>query len=701
MENIDLSKIEKNCLKNNIKEIINNYFQDELNYNIQENFSEIINDNIKNDNSIKNIIKILSFNLREEKNEKIKNKYYELYLILINKINRENTIKYLTVLLLFLQENIDSISIEIGFEKILNNLDKFKLKIFEILNGFCIHNMKNKENIIQNKALLCYEILITNYDNCEKMHKNDILKSFIDNIKYNLESNIFIDKYSLLVCLNKIICKVQDKYIFVDIIPYILNYLLVNDYDIKLIVLKIINNIIKYNKEESKELKDEIIKYLNKIISEENIDSNIKIIIDEIINCLDIKDEFNIRNKKKVENKNKYDNNNSGNIMEKNEINNRKENNYGNELKFNLKNKKIESVYKKDKLKFKSNKNNNKDNIKIEIFVKKNPKSTNKKITNRKLIDLNSNSLFEKRKDNSTTILGNNSEIKLNKKNKFISTFSNEDDYLNPIKIWNKFDERNLTQINNKRNKKNDKFNNINKKEEINLEILINEIEKFSKSQNLLTEKIFLLENNTYKRISYFNSRIEELENKLLNDSNNENEEKIREEKIREEKIREEKIREKKIKEEKIREENIREENIKNYEEERFIDYPYKKIYPSNYLSEKLFIFLNEIDNSESIRYLSKITEEQIIEIDNNLIEDIVIRLISYLEREIYIHESINFIKKIFIKNNPLNEFYIIIIFIKKINSLITVFDILLKKNKILTEADSFDVSLIISSVKI
>lgn len=66
-------------------------------------------------------------------------------MILINKINRENTIKYLTVLLLFLQENIDNISIEIGFEKILNNLDKFKLKIFEILNGFCILNMKKKK----------------------------------------------------------------------------------------------------------------------------------------------------------------------------------------------------------------------------------------------------------------------------------------------------------------------------------------------------------------------------------------------------------------------------------------------------------------------------------------------------------------------------------------------------------------------------
>ena len=245
MENCNLSKIEKNHLKNNIKEIINNYCKDELNYNIRDNFNEIVNDNLNNDKTIKNIIKILSFNLREEKDEKIKNKYYELYLILIAKINRENTIKYLTVLLLFLQENIDNISIEIGFEKILINFDKFNLKVFEILNGFCIHNMKKKENAIQKKALLCYEILITNYNNCEKKHKNDILKSFLDNIKYYLESNIFIDKYFLLVCLNKIICKIQDKYAFVDTIPYILNYLLYNDYDIKLIALKIIKR--RYN----------------------------------------------------------------------------------------------------------------------------------------------------------------------------------------------------------------------------------------------------------------------------------------------------------------------------------------------------------------------------------------------------------------------------------------------------------------------
>ena len=459
MENSNLSKIEKSYLKNNIKEIINNYCKDELNYNILENFNEIVNDNLNNDKTIKNIIKILSFNLREEKDEKIKNKYYELYLILINKINRENTIKYLTVLLLFLQENIDNISIEIGFEKILNNIDKFKLKIFEILNGFCIHNMKKKENAIQKKALLCYEILITNYNNCEKKHKNDILKSFLDNIKYNLESNIFIDKYSLLVCLNKIICKVQDKYDFVETIPYLLNYLLVNDYNIKLIVLKIINNIIKYNKEKSKELKEDIIKYINKIKSEEYIDSNIKIIIDEIINSLDIKEEFIIRNKKKVENKSKYDNNNSVNIKEKNEINNKKDNYYENKLKINLKNKKFENGDKKDKLIIKSKNNNNKNNIKIEIFVKKTPKSTNKKIANRKLIDLNSNSLLERRKENnSTTILGNNSENKINKKYKFISTFTNEDDYLNPIKIWNKFDERNLTQSH-KRNKNINKFN--------------------------------------------------------------------------------------------------------------------------------------------------------------------------------------------------------------------------------------------------
>ena len=199
------------------------------------------------------------------------------------------------------------------------------------------------------------------------------------------------------------------------------------------------------------------------------------------------------------------------------------------------------------------------------------------------------------------------------------------------------------------------------------------------------------MENNTYKKISYFNSRIEELEQKLLNDSqNNKNEE----EKIREEKIKKEKIKKEKIREEKIREEKIREEKLKNYEEKQFIDYPYKIIYPSNSLNEKLIIFLNEKYNNESIRYLSDITEEQIIEIDNNLIEDIVNRLISYLEKEIYIHESINFIKKIFIKNKIRFK-------LSTIKRLLSVFDILLKKNRILTEADSFDVSLIISSVKI
>ena len=54
---------------------------------------------------------------------------------------------------------------------------------------------------------------------------------------------------------------------------------------------------------------------------------------------------------------------------------------------------------------------------------------------------------------------------------------------------------------------------------------------------------------------------------------------------------------------------------MKNYEEKQLIDYPYKIIYPSNSLSEKIIIFLNEKDNSESIHYLSKITEEQIIKL--------------------------------------------------------------------------------------
>ena len=350
MENFNLSNIKRNWLKINFEEIINNYEDDD---NMEKKFNEIIINNINNDKIIKYIIKILSFNIKKEENEIKKIKYYKLFLLLIKNFSKEDILKYLTNLLLFLQENINIISIEIGFELILKKIKYFKLKTFEILNGFCIHNMNQKENIIQKKALICYEKLIMNYNNCiEKKYKKDILKSFIDNIIINLENNNFIEKYQLLVCLNNIICSIQDKYIyFIDFsLLYILNYLSLNDYNIKLISLNIIYNIIKYNKEKSKEYINEINNFLIKLIKDESLDINIKLYIKEIFKLLETFGK----------NKTYY--------IENNEINN------NNLSDYNVKVKKIKDINHNNKLyRIKSSKINrlyNKD-IKFDVFFKK------------------------------------------------------------------------------------------------------------------------------------------------------------------------------------------------------------------------------------------------------------------------------------------------------------------------------------------
>ncbi len=211
MEKNDLSKKIKNFLKNNIKEIVNNN-EEKLDNNSQEFFIKLTKDNINNDKIIKYIIKILSYNIKSSNNNYIQNKNYNLFLLLIKTLSKANIIKYLTSLLIFLQENIDIQPIEIAFEIILKNLKKYELKIFEILNGFCIHNIKNREKIGQNKALLCYEKLINNYQNCIG-DKKMILKSFIDNIIFNLKIESFENIYQLMVCLNNIILITQNNFI--------------------------------------------------------------------------------------------------------------------------------------------------------------------------------------------------------------------------------------------------------------------------------------------------------------------------------------------------------------------------------------------------------------------------------------------------------------------------------------------------------
>ena len=288
MNNNNLSKLIKKNLKDYINDIINNN-EENSNKIKEDKFIEIINLNINNDRVIKYIIKIISFNIKTSKNATIQKKYYELFILLIKNFSREDTIRYLTSLLLVLQENMNIFQINICFEFILKNLEKIELKIFEILNGFCIHNIKNNEKNVQKEALLCYEILINNYDNIIE-NKTEILKSFVDNIIFNLKIDNISNKYQLLVCLNQIIFESKDKFEkYVELtVHYIKDNLLINDNNIKSITLNIINNMIQFNKEKILELKNELYNYFKKLLEDKSLDINIKKFILEILNKLDI-----------------------------------------------------------------------------------------------------------------------------------------------------------------------------------------------------------------------------------------------------------------------------------------------------------------------------------------------------------------------------------------------------------------------------
>ena len=172
---------------------------------------------------------------------------------------------------------------------------------------------------------------------------------------------------------------------------------------------------------------------------------------------------------------------------------------------------------------------------------------------------------------------------------------------------------------------------------------------KISNIQNYLEEKILSLEKNTYKNLSYFNYRIDQLDKKISNNEIN--------------------------------------VDIIN-------DKKYKVIYPSNILNEKLIQFLNSEQINKSIYYLIDIPKEEIIKIDNNLLEKVLNKLIIYLEQEIYISESINFIKKVFTKDKIKFK-------LNTIKRLLSVFYKLLNNKKILSKEDSVDISLIMSSINI
>ena len=364
---------------------------------------------MNDDSGIKYIIKIISYYTKTSTKNELKNKCFELFLILIKNLREDNIITNLTSLLLFMQEFMNIFKIYISFDSILDKLNEIEIKTFEILNGFCIVNMKKDEKITQKEALLCYQNLIKNF---KKLINNEIkekvINSFLDtmiNIILN-KKELFDDKYLLLIIFNDIILlsKERSQNYSEKILSSIIGDLSINDNNIKLIILNIINNIIKFSPSKRKENKNIIYPTLIELNNNKENNNMIKRIIYDINNSMESPTKFKsqiIKVKK-------------GNINRS----------------YNKNNQFLKGKIIKGNKSYESDCLNHNKNIKCEIYVSKKPIP----ITNFKNIT-NKNSPSNKEK-----LLT-------------LSSFRKEEDYLNPIKLWYNFDTDNS--IKNKKDEEN------------------------------------------------------------------------------------------------------------------------------------------------------------------------------------------------------------------------------------------------------
>ena len=628
MESFDISniKIRKNWMKNNIKKLFL------FNNNLEEKFRELIINNLDNDDGdIKYIIKILLYYIKNDDNKKIKNRCYELFMLLLKNITKNNIILNLTSILLFLQENISFFEIHTYFEIVLNKLINIDLKYFEILNGFCLLNIKNNENKIQKEAFLCYNCLLKNFENLiyDNNIKENIIKSFLETLKLLLDKkSSFKDRVLLLNLINDIISISREKSEnYIEYILYnIINDLSLNDDNIKIIILNIIKTILKYNHKKKKLIKEIIEPYFIKLNNDKSSNNLIKRIIYDINGAI-------LEQKMEPVKLNKINSNRSvSRKYIRDEIINRNRNSTKNfETDFMI------NKNKKNKKK--------KKNINIEIFVKPKKINNNKKFSNKRYIPINKLKTDINENENDS-ISFNNFGNKLK-----IPGYRNNDSYENPIKLWYYLDTNNSIRSKNKETEykinidnsiNNNNFNIINQSnEESKLDLIMNEITKLSNNQNIIAEKIAKLDKNTQKQISYFNERLEELENKDFNKD--------------------------------------------------LINKIYRFSYPSNPINKKIIEFINTDNNDISIYIIKGISEYDIKLIDNYLIEDVIGKLLNFIQNKIYIKESVDFILKLSSKKRLKNNI---------IKKLLFTFD-LIKDDLKLDEQISFDISKIISYLNI
>ena len=242
----------------------------------------------------------------------------------------------------------------------LEDLDMEERKGYEILQGFCIYNMKQEEKANRIVGSLCLTKLV---ENCPVVLQEKYMKFIWENIISFIEMKNYTAKYELLNCLISLILGAENLFIpYANTTLYkVLDFLSEDDSNKKKLALNVIYTLIFYCKEEIIPLKDHITNFLRVLKTDK-----VKEIREVCLLILQILNE-NEPKKKEIEksigaiinnkNKGKKENGEVGNKQNNNNSNNKSKNKSrpktGNKMKKN--NKFFENNKKFEKNPFKDN----------------------------------------------------------------------------------------------------------------------------------------------------------------------------------------------------------------------------------------------------------------------------------------------------------------------------------------------------------
>ena len=140
-------------------------------------------------------------------------------------------------------------------------LDMEEKRGYEMLQGFCIYNMKQEEKANRLIGSLCLTKLV---ENCPIVLQEQYMKFIWDNIITFIETKNYTAKYELLNCLISLILGAEGLFApFANATLYkVLDFLTEDDWNKRKLALNVIYTLIFYCKDEIMPLKDHIINFL-------------------------------------------------------------------------------------------------------------------------------------------------------------------------------------------------------------------------------------------------------------------------------------------------------------------------------------------------------------------------------------------------------------------------------------------------------